>query len=83
MSTVFKGIAKTETQAKKAIRDAINDAKQKSSISIICKAARGIDFYPMLIACDCGISGGIRGEYISPGGKKYVGYSAICRHCAK
>jgi len=83
MSTVFKGIAKTETQAKKAIRDAINDAKIKSSLSIICPAARGIVFTSCLVRCYCGATGGIKGEYIGPGGKKYVGVAAICRHCAK
>ena len=83
MITVYNGIAKSETQAKKAIRDAINHAKQKSSVSIICSAARGIEFYPTLIDCECGINGGIRGEYTTPGGKKYVGYAAICRYCAK
>jgi len=81
MSTIYKGIAKTETQAKKAIRDAINNAKRKSSVSIICKAARGIVFTSCLMQCHCGISEAIKGEYTSAGGKKYVGYAAICDVC--
>jgi len=83
MSTVYKGIAKTEIQAKKAIRDAINHAKQKSSVSIICPAARGIVFTSGLTQCDCGITPLVMAEYTSPSGKKYVGYAAICRNCAK